>query len=70
MENDYYTKILNHFSGSIIERAVSDKEGKFFGIQIKTPLGKHKIIWFYRDDEGNGPGAFQVQDLKPLNLRS
>lgn len=67
MENNYYTDTLQKFSGSIIEQAVTDKEGEYFGIQIKTPLGKHKIIWFLRDDEGNGPGAFQIQDIRPRN---
>ena len=64
MENNYYTSILNKFSGSLIERAVSDKEGEFFGLQVRTPLGKHEIIWFLRDEEGNGPGAFEIQALK------
>lgn len=70
MANDYYTKTLHKLSGSIIEQAVTDKEGECFGIQIKTPLGKHKIIWFLCDEEGNGPGAFEIQDLKPSVIKS
>lgn len=64
MANGYWTSILSKLSGSIIERAVSDGEGEFFGLQIKTPLGKHQIIWFLQDEEGNGPGAFELADLK------
>jgi hypothetical protein len=64
MGNEYYTNILHRFSGSIIEKAVSDKDGEYFGLQVKTPLGKHEIIWFLRDDEGNGPGAFEIQILE------
>jgi hypothetical protein len=64
MENDYYTNVLNKFSGSVIEQAISDPEGEFFGLKIKTPLGKHKIIWFLMDDEGNGPGSFEIQEVK------
>lgn len=65
MENDYWTSTLNKLVGSVIEQAVSDKKGEFFGLQIKTPLGKHKIIWFLMDEEENGPGAFQLQDIRP-----
>lgn len=64
MENEYWTSTLEKLCGSVIERAISDKEGEYFGLQIKTPLGSHKIIWFLRDEEGNGPGAFEIQTLK------
>ena len=64
MANEYWTGILNKLSGSVIERAVSDKEGEFFGLQIKTPFGQHEIIWFLMDEEGNGSGAFEIQEMK------
>jgi hypothetical protein len=64
MSNEYYTNILSKLSGSVIERAVTDKEGEFFGLQVKTPLGNREIIWFLMDEEGNGPGAFEIQILK------
>ncbi len=66
MGNEYYTNILNKLSGSVIERAISDSEGEFFGLQVKTPYGKHEIIWFLRDEEGNGPGAFNIQTIKKV----
>lgn len=69
MSKDYRAGILHKLSGSIIEQAVTDAKGKFFGIQIKTPLGKHKIIWFLQDEEGNGPGAFQIDDLKLSDIK-
>jgi hypothetical protein len=65
MANKYWTDILSKFSGSVIEKAVSDSKGEFFGLQIKTPFGKHKVIWFLSDEEGNNPGAFEVNELKP-----
>ena len=64
MGNEYWTSILNKLSGSVIERAVTDSEGEFFGLQVKNPFGKHEIIWFLMDEEGNGPGAFEIQTLK------
>lgn len=64
MGNEYWTNILSKLSGSVIEKAVTDKEGEFFGLQIKTPLGKHEVIWFLMDEEGNGPGAFEIQPLR------
>jgi hypothetical protein len=64
MRNDYYTQALNKLSGSVIEQAISDPEGEFFGLKVKTPRGGHKVIWFMMDDEGNGPGSFEIQDVK------
>ncbi len=66
MGNEYWLNILSKLSGSVIEKPITDPEGEFFGLQVRTPLGVQKIIWFLMDEEGNGPGAFEVQNLKKV----
>ena len=31
------------------------------GLRIMMPGGKEAILWILRDDEGNGPGSFDIQ---------
>jgi len=63
MEN-YYTEKLAAFVGGKITGVAFDNDGEgFFGIKVKVGR-KENIIWFLRDDEGNGPGSFDVQEVK------
>ena len=32
----------------------------YFGLTLKGPRGHEAKLWFLRDDEGNGPGSFQL----------
>ena len=35
-------------------------EDEFFGFVIKLPNGKTKTLILLSDDEGNGPGSFEI----------
>ena len=41
------------------------KEGEegFFGLEIRKG-DKEYILWFLCDDEGNGPGSFEIQEAE------
>ena len=39
-------------------------EDEFFGFVIKLPNGKTKTLILLSDDEGNGPGSFELIDEK------
>jgi hypothetical protein len=49
--------------GTCIE---GSEEGDFFGITIKLPGGKIKHLILLSDDEGNGPGSFELVDQRPV----
>jgi hypothetical protein len=42
---------------------VTDNEDEFFGLQVKMPEGQTKVLWLYQDDEANGPGSFEMQEM-------
>lgn len=59
-QTKFYTDRLAKLQGYMIVGTVFDEEG-FFGLKLKK--GKNeKIVWFYQDDEANGPGSFEIQD--------
>lgn len=60
--NEFYIKQLNNLVGGFIMNTVSDTEQEFFGLQIRMLDGNHKVLWFYQDDEANGPGSFEIID--------
>jgi len=63
MANNFFTNQLNKLVGGKIESAVQEKDGELFGLQIVLPNKSKKVIWFLRDDEGNGPGSFDIQNV-------
>jgi hypothetical protein len=62
----FYTKKLGALVGGRITGTVTDgPEGDgFYGLRIVHD-GKIMILWILRDDEGNGPGSFELQEVKP-----
>lgn len=36
-------------------------EGEFYGLVVLLPDGKQKTLILLSDDEGNGPGSFELQ---------
>lgn len=72
---DYFTKALhdNLVFGNIVGVAVDwDEETgeKYYGLRITrvdariSPMKRQEyILWFIRDEEGNGPGSFQIQTI-------
>jgi hypothetical protein len=45
--------------GSKVREVFVDEEG-FIGIIFTRPDGTEKHIWLLSDEEGNGPGRFEV----------
>lgn len=70
MSENYYVKQLEQLVGGIVADVVWDEEEEdgvfgvetYFGLEIVMPDGKRMIVWFYQDDEGNGPGSFEIQE--------
>ena len=62
----FWVKELEKLNGAIIERPVitpaDEYDEEFFGIQVRLPNGKYKILWILTDEEGNGPGAIEIVD--------
>jgi hypothetical protein len=59
--NEFYTDKLAALAGFTIVGAVTDTEGEFFGLQLRAPSGILSTLWLLSDDEGNGPGSFELQ---------
>jgi hypothetical protein len=37
---------------------------EYFGLEIVGKDGKKKILWLLSDDEGNGPGIFEIAEAQ------
>jgi hypothetical protein len=69
---DICTRVLHGLVfGQITGVAVDfDKETgeKYYGLRIdkvfssQPPVVRHYVLWFVSDEEGNGPGFFQLQE--------
>jgi len=62
---DWYVKQLSQFTGwKVVQPVKSPPDDflgdEFFGLLLQNGT-KRKILWFLRDDEGNGPGSFEIQ---------
>lgn len=62
MINNFYQKQLSKLLDGKIIGTIQDEDGEFFGLRILMPKGKVKLLWFLSDDEGNGPGSFEIGD--------
>ena len=61
---DFHLKLLRPLVGGTITnlaRTGTDEYGdEFFGLVIALPNGQKRTLIFLADDEGNGPGSFQL----------
>lgn len=62
----YHIDRLSQLKGCTISRPIVDEstDPAFFGLEIIPPSGERIALWFLQDDEGNGPGAFEIETLK------
>ena len=66
---DFYVGQLKKYVGWTIKRIVRtpknlSEDESFFGIELIKPNSKNKaIVWILRDDEGNGHGSFNVDEV-------
>ena len=51
------------FVGGKIELIAHDSEKEYFGFVICLKDGSRKTVLFLRDDEGNGPGGFDISEV-------
>jgi hypothetical protein len=58
----YYLAQLNTLVGGKVTAVATDEDEEFFGLQITMPDGTRRTILFLSDDEGNGPGSFEIQN--------
>jgi len=69
--NEFYLRELSKIIGATIIGVVETPqtndpwEEDFFGLKLEFCDGSIKVLWFLRDDEGNGPGSFSIEDLIP-----
>jgi hypothetical protein len=60
----FYLKQLRPLVGGTITNLVDAGEG-FYGFRIKCKSGVSMVLILSQDDEGNGPGAFFLEEDKP-----
>lgn len=62
---DFHLKQLRPLVGGTITNlartGVDEYGDEFFGLVITLPNGQKRTLIFLADDEGNGPGSFQLQ---------
>lgn len=58
MNTDFYLDQLSPLVGGKITALV--KEDEFFGFDITLANGCKKTLMLLSDDEGNGPGSFEI----------
>jgi hypothetical protein len=65
-QTQFYLDQLKPLVGGVIENPVrtgQDEFGdEFFGLTIQCKDGKARHLLFLADDEGNGPGSFEIVD--------
>lgn len=59
----YYLAQLRTLIGYKITGIATDEDEEFFGLKLTHPDGTTKILFLLSDDEANGPGSFEIQDL-------
>ena len=64
---DYFDKLLEPFRGAKVVKPLHYEEGNeiWYGLIMELTNGEVKSIWFLRDEEGNGPGSFEVGEWEP-----
>lgn len=62
VEQKYFVEQLNSLVGGVIKNTIVDKEG-FFGIEVEK-ANKRVAVWILMDEEGNGPGAVEIDPIK------
>lgn len=70
---DIFTKELSKLMHGVIVGVVvdtSNPDGNYYGLRITTrnisakPRNIEYVLWFVADEEGNGPGCFEIDKIK------
>lgn len=62
MNADFYCEKLKPLFGATVTGIARDFDNEFFGLEFKLADGSTKTLWILQDDEGNGPGSFDIED--------
>ena len=62
MANKFYVDKLDELKGYVIHGGVTDQNEEMFGLLISL-AGERKVLWILMDDEGNGAGSFDIQEV-------
>ena len=58
---------VKRLSGAKIHGAALSPEDSFgdthWGLEVETADGRNLVVWVLRDEEGNGPGALDYQEV-------
>jgi hypothetical protein len=46
-----------------LRSGVDEFGDEFFGLKLKCKDGTSKALWLLADDEGNGPGSFEIAEV-------
>ena len=57
---NFYLGKLTQLNGYTVKNPVKTGDGQFFGLLLKKKGSPDKVVWFLQDDEGNGPGSFEI----------
>ena len=61
MQTDFYFEKLKPLVGRKIIGLVQDPDGEFFGVTVEAGNNQSaQHVFFLQDDEGNGPGSFEI----------
>jgi len=56
----FYLKKLQPLIGAEVVGLVKDENDEFYGLQLRRD-NRRFVLWFSSDDEGNGPGSFDLE---------
>ena len=66
--NFYLEKLAVLVGGTVtgaVRSGVDETLGdEYFGLKIMGKDGKAKVLWLLSDDEGNGPGSFEIAEAQ------
>ena len=55
--------VFSHLSNIIDSRNYVDYSGLYPGLLLRNEAGKQKAVWFLRDEEDNGAGYYDIQEV-------
>lgn len=58
---EFYCRRLAALTGGTITGPAATPDG-FVGLAVCGKDGKTRILWILQDDEGNGPGSFEIDE--------
>ena len=62
-QQEFYCRKLGDLAGGTIIGTAAAPDG-FFGLVIRAQDGVKRILWILQDDDGNGPGSFDIEVTK------